>query len=231
MRSGRIGLLLVGLPLAVAVPLVWRTETRAYGVVALAVLVTLLPAALMSFRFAASKSEVEIPSRSFRGRIYAIGALIGAFVAVGGLGLLADAERKGGFAFVYGELVTAELPQGFVSVESEILYHGATWQANGVRYTGTVHADHSELDTRTPTDGQSSGEFPFPEPTIEAYVYPGLRDAYTANHHTSDIDGMEAFAFLPGWLIPGAIGAIAAVGIPSAAWMATKRRRAVASAS
>src|SRR5690606_8321496 len=123
----------------------------------------------------------------------AIGTLIGALVAVNGLGLLGALQREGSFAVVYGDLVTVHLPDRCFASRDEVSCHGARWKVGDEWYTGSVHLAPGELGAHMSIDRGSMGQLVFSKTRIEAFVYPGFHDAYTAKHHTSDVDGMEAF--------------------------------------
>jgi hypothetical protein len=182
-------LLMFSVPLTAAAVLLWPRDLRAYGVVAVAAVLFGFPVIGLMVR---AGDEAEAPRRTVRNVLFRL--LVGVTIAVSALSVLGFNERgQGSFAVAYGSQVFVQLGDEcektivFGGDSDEIECGGVQWQTGGRSYTGTVYLDDDELGPL------------FTTRTVIAYAIAGDDEAFSAKHHTSGLDGMEVFGFVPWW--------------------------------
>lgn len=181
-------LLLFSVPLTAAAVLLWRQDLRAFGVVAAAIMLFgLPPTALMVYW------QSEAPERrTWRHVLFRLS--LGMAIAVLALSVLGFIKRgQGSFAVAYGKEVTVRLGDEcqktivFRGNSDEIQCDEAQWEVGGRPYAGTVYLDDAELGIR------------YTATSVRAFVIPGSDEAYSPEHYTSKLDGMELFGQVPWW--------------------------------
>jgi hypothetical protein len=191
-------LLLFAVPLIAGAVLLWRQDTRIYGVAGVAIVLATLPfiaTALMETPSAAPTSPppaAPAPPPWPKGRRVVTSIFVGIAIAATALSFLGfNQHRRAAYVIAYGQPVTVNLGS-----QCNVIMNGGlretkcgdvSWSINGKTQRGTVHAGETEIGPA------------FRRTTIEAYALPGSNKAYTVKHHTADASGMEFYGQIPWW--------------------------------
>jgi hypothetical protein len=199
--AGRLTVYVVGGLLTVAAVTLWQPQSRAYAIAAIALVVTLYPAA----RLAEPWGESDTRRRQVRG--FLRGLATGAVVAIAALVILGLYERhQASFAMRYGQAVTA-IPGPSCAGQRGGFCDGSTWTIDGRTYTGRLLLGDTELGT-TPK---------------QAYTVPGDYRAYSPRHYTASVDGLEVYGFVPTWLALPILLLMVLVALPARVWARIRR--------